>query len=54
MGEPGDEEHQLGGFIARVVRAMTEIDARGAQRAGAMLDGGADLQRADGFNCCVG
>jgi hypothetical protein len=54
MREPGDEEHQFGGFVARIVRAMTEMDARSAQRARAMLDGGANAARTDGFDSCVG
>jgi hypothetical protein len=43
------EKHELGGFIARVVRAMTEVDARAAHRPSAALDG-----RAHRLGCRMG
>jgi hypothetical protein len=54
MREPGNEEHELSSFVARIVRAMTEMDSRFAERSGAALDRGTDVARADGFDSCVG
>ena len=58
--ESGDKEHQLGRFVARVGGAMTEMDARFAQRPRAALNGGAYAGRvaglgvANGFRGCMG
>ncbi len=40
--ESGDEEHQLGRFVARAGGAMTEMDARSTQRPRAAQNGRAD------------
>jgi len=40
--ESGDEKNQLCGFIPRIVRAMTKIDARAPQLERALFDTLAD------------
>ncbi len=55
MGEPGGEEHQLGGLVARIVGAVTEMHPRAAQRPRRNARWRRRrFQRADGFNSCVG
>jgi hypothetical protein len=47
--EAGDEEHQFGGLVARIVGAVTEMHARRLERPRNTVDGGAH-----GVGGCVG
>jgi hypothetical protein len=42
MRYAGGKEHEFRGFVPRIVRTVTEVRARAAQRRGTVLDGGAD------------
>ena len=70
VGKTGNKKHQFGSFVARVIGAVSEMHARGFQRARNSADGGANglegrtgersgsagrlMGGADGFGGCVG